>query len=141
MDINFYNKCCNSNLKIKKVEEHLIKINNNKIIKKLKDIKNIRIINKFIDENNHEVINNISIYPGFTIEVILMNNLLIEISCPTEKNYNFKIYIEIDIIDEYMKKMIKDQYSYIFPIKLHEIKNLFDEICKLSMLNLSRIKN
>ena len=141
MDINFYNKCYNSNLKIKEVEKHLMKINNTKIIKKLKDIKNIRIINKFIDENNHEVINNISIYPGFTIEAILMNNLLIEISCPTEKNYNFKIYIEIDIIDEYIKKMIKDQYSYIFPIKLHEVKNLFDEICKLSMLNLSRIKN
>lgn len=141
MDLEFYNKCNRSNILIKNIESYLKEKKNDKIIRELKSIKNIRIINTYIDTTINKTKKTIHIYPGISFELILANNLIIEISCPPEKNSIYNLFIEIDIINEMTRKKIKDQYLYNFPITLHKIDNIYKELFRLSMLNIVIIKN
>ncbi len=140
MDINFYNKCTLANLNICEVYKFL-KSNSRNIVREIKDIKNVRIINTYIDTTKDEENKNIYIYPGFSMEIILINNLIIEISCPPENNDKNKITIEIDIINKLTCKIIKDKYLIEFPITVHKYEEMIKEIYDLSTLKISLIKN
>tara|TARA_B100001175_G_C19477432_1_gene625150 strand:+ start:56 stop:478 length:423 start_codon:yes stop_codon:yes gene_type:complete len=140
MDVNFYNKCCKANAKINEVYIHLENSNIKGIIRELKNIRNIRIIHTYINSINNDTKKDICVYPGCSIELVLVNNLIIEISCPPEKNKD-NLYIEIDIINEITRKRLKDKYKYIFPFVLHKIEDLMKNLQELSLSNISIIKN
>ena len=132
MDLNFYNKCKNVNRKINKVNDY-IKNQNHDFIICIGIIKDIRIINKYIDSSNN-ILREINTYPGFSFELTLSNNLLIEIVCPPENNNKQDFYIEINIIDEYLKKRFKDKNLYKFPVIIFKLNDISKNIYDMSMI-------